>query len=72
MGYNYGCVITSDTLFDSKGGFSGPSYPMKTILVAIPKSLKPSISVIMAEIDGLRDFGMATNLGTKLAITAFV
>jgi len=28
--YNFGCVIASDTLFDSKGGSSGPSYPMKT------------------------------------------
>jgi len=30
MGYNFGCVIASDTLFDSRGGFSGLSYPMKT------------------------------------------
>jgi len=30
MGYNFGCMIASDTLFDSRGGFSGPSYPMKT------------------------------------------
>ena len=30
MGYNFGCVITSDTLLDSRGGFSGSSYPMKT------------------------------------------
>jgi len=29
VGYNYGC-IASDTLFDSTGGFSGSSYPMKT------------------------------------------
>jgi len=29
-GYNFGCMIASDTLFDSRGGFSGPSYPMKT------------------------------------------
>jgi len=28
MGYNFGCI--SDMLFDSRGGFSGPSYPMKT------------------------------------------
>ena len=25
-----GCMIASDTLFDSRGGFSGSSYPMKT------------------------------------------
>ena len=30
MGYNLNCMIASDTLFDSKGGFSGSSYPMKT------------------------------------------
>jgi len=30
MGYNFGSVIASDTLFDSRGGFSGSSYPMKT------------------------------------------
>jgi len=30
VGYNFGCIIASDTLFDSKGGFSGSSYPMKT------------------------------------------
>jgi len=29
MGYNFGCMIASDTLFDSRGGFSGSSYPMK-------------------------------------------
>jgi len=30
MGYNFGCMIASDTLFDSVGGFLGSSYPMKT------------------------------------------
>jgi len=30
VGYNFRCMIGSDTLFDSKGGFSGSSYPMKT------------------------------------------
>jgi len=29
MGYNFGCMIASDTLFDSRGGFSGSSYPIK-------------------------------------------
>jgi len=29
-GYNFGCVVASDTLFDSRCGFSGTSYPMKT------------------------------------------
>jgi len=30
MGYNFSCMIASDTLFDSRGGFSVSSYPMKT------------------------------------------
>jgi len=30
VGYNCRCVIASDTLFDSRGGFSASSYPMKT------------------------------------------
>jgi len=29
-GYNFGWVIASDMLFDSRDGFSGSSYPMKT------------------------------------------
>jgi len=30
MGYNFGCMIVSDTLFDSRSGFLGSSYLMKT------------------------------------------
>jgi len=30
MGYNFGCMIASDTLFDSMSGFSRSSYPKKT------------------------------------------
>jgi len=30
MGSNFGCMIASDTQFESRGGFSGSSYPMKT------------------------------------------
>ena len=30
IGYNFGCMIARDTLFDSRGGFSGSSYPTKT------------------------------------------
>jgi len=30
MSYNFGCMIASNTLFDSMGGFSGSSYLMKT------------------------------------------
>ena len=29
FGYNIGCMMASDTLFDSRGGFSGSGYPMK-------------------------------------------
>ena len=29
MGYNFSCMTASDTLFDSRGGFSGTSYPMR-------------------------------------------
>ena len=28
--YNFGCVAASDSLFDSRGRFSGSSYPIKT------------------------------------------
>jgi len=30
MGYNFGCMVASVTLFDSRDGFLGSSYPMKT------------------------------------------
>ena len=30
MGYNFGCMIASDTLCNSRGGFLESSYPMKT------------------------------------------
>ena len=30
VGYNFGCVLASNTLFDSRAGFSGSSYLMKT------------------------------------------
>jgi len=55
MSYNFGCMIASDTLFDSRGGFSGSSYPTKT-----------------ADFEVLMDVAMATNFGTKIAITGFV
>ena len=29
LGYNFSCIIASDTLFDTMGRFSGSSYPMK-------------------------------------------
>ena len=28
VGYNFRCMMASDTQFDSRGGFSGSSYPM--------------------------------------------
>jgi len=30
LGHNFGCMIASDMLFDSRAGFSGSSYPCKT------------------------------------------
>jgi len=30
MGYNVSCMTASDTLFDSRGGLSGTSSPVKT------------------------------------------
>jgi len=30
VGYNFGCIIASNTLFDSMGGFSGLSHLTKT------------------------------------------
>ena len=30
MGYNFAFMTASDTLFDSKGGFSSSSYPKNT------------------------------------------
>jgi len=30
VGYNSGCMMVSDTLFDTRGGLSGLSYPIKT------------------------------------------
>jgi len=30
VGYNFGCMIASDRLFDSRGGFPRSRYPMKT------------------------------------------
>ena len=29
-GYNFSCMAASDSLFDSRGRFSGSSYPVKT------------------------------------------
>jgi len=57
MGYNFGCVIASGTIFDSRGGFSGTSCPMKT-----------SIAIFKC----LRVVAMASNFGRKIPVTGFV
>jgi len=58
MGYNFGCMIAGNTLFDSRGRFSGSSYPIK--------------SEDIAKIKCLRVVAIATTVGTKIAITGFV
>jgi len=55
LGYNFGCVIASDTLFDSRGGFSGVKLSDEDI----------------ADFEVLRNVATATNFGTKIAITGF-
>jgi len=54
VGYNFGCMIAcmiaSDTQFYSRGGFSGSSYPMKTIQN-------------IADLEVLRHVAMATIFG---------
>jgi len=47
VGYNFGCIIASDTLFDSKGGFSGVKLSDEDI----------------ADFEVLRDVAMATIFG---------
>jgi len=56
MDYNFGCVIASDTLFDSRGCVFG---------------IKLSVEDT-ADIECLRVVAMAANFGTKIAITGFV
>jgi len=51
MGYNFSCMIASNTLFDSRG------WVFRDTLSNEDK----------AEIMGLRDVAMATNFGTILA-----
>jgi len=57
VGYNFGCMIASDTLFDSVLGWAF--------------GVKLSDEDI-AEIECLRVVAMATNFGTKLLLTGFV
>jgi len=52
VGYNFGCMTASDTLFDSfRGGFRGEA-----------------IDEDIAETECLRVVAMATNCGTKIVI----
>ena len=52
MGYNFGCMIASDTQFDSRGWVFGVELSDENI----------------AEIECQRVVAMATNFGTKFAI----
>jgi len=52
MGYNFGCMIASDTQFDSRGGVFGIKLSDEDI----------------AEIECQRLVAMVTNFGTKVAI----
>jgi len=54
--YNFGCIIASGTLFDSRGGFLGVKLSDEDI----------------ADLEVLRNVAMATNFGTKVAITDFM
>jgi len=56
IGYNFGCVIASSTIFDSRSVFSGVKISDEDI----------------ADFEVLRDLAMATNFWTKTAITGFV
>jgi len=52
MGYNFGCVIASDTMLDSRGWVFGVKLSDEDI----------------AEIECQRVVAMASNFGTKIAI----
>jgi len=56
MGYNFGCVIANGTIFDSRGWVFGIKLSDEDI----------------ADLEVLSDVAMATNFGTKIAITGFV
>ena len=51
LGYNFDCIIASDTLFDSRGWVFEEKLSNEDI----------------AEIQGLRDVAKASNCGTTLA-----
>ena len=56
IGYNFGCVIASCTTFDSRGWVFGVKLSNEDI----------------ANFEVLLDFAMATNCGTKIAVTGFM
>ena len=58
IGYNFGCMIASDTLFHSRSGFNVFGVKLSDEDVA--------------EIECLRVTAMATNFGTKIDVTGFV
>jgi len=58
MGYTFGCMIASDTLFDCRGGFS--TFQGQAIRW---RHSRDRMSKVVA---------IATNFGTKIAITGFV
>ena len=56
VGYNFGCVIASGTIFDSRGGFLGVKLSDEDV----------------ADFEFLREVAMATKFGTKIALTGFM
>jgi len=56
MSYNFSCVIASGTIFDSWGWAFGVKLSDEDI----------------ADFEVLRKVAMATNFGTKIAVTGFV
>jgi len=56
LGYNFDCIIASDTLFDSRGWVFGVKLSDEDV----------------ADVEFLRNFATVTNFGTKIAITGFV
>jgi len=56
LGYNFGCMLASDTLFDSRGWVFGVKLSEENV----------------TEIECLRVVAMATNGLAKIAITSFV
>jgi len=56
MGYNFGCVAASFTIFDSGGWVFGVKLSIVDIAVDIP------------DFEVLRDIAMAINFGTKIAV----